>query len=69
MSRPGRRTSGAAQGGSGWLQPVPDRTPLVTISVLIRCGNYLDPADKSGLAEFTGYLLAQGGTQSRRPRT
>ena len=45
---------------------VPDRTlPLVTISVLIRCGNYLDPADKTGLAEFTGYLLARGGTKSR----
>jgi len=43
---------------------VPDRTlPLVTISVLIRAGAYLDPPDKAGLAEFTGYLLARGGTQ------
>ncbi|MBN8249513.1 MAG: insulinase family protein, partial [Verrucomicrobia bacterium] len=43
---------------------VPDRTlPLVTISILMRCGTYLDPADKAGLAEFTGYLLARGGTQ------
>jgi len=43
---------------------VPDRTlPLVTISILMRCGTYLDPADKAGLAEFTGYLMARGGTQ------
>lgn len=45
---------------------VPDRTlPLVTISITVRVGSYLDPDGKEGLAEFTGYLLARGGTKSR----
>jgi len=45
---------------------VPDRTlPLVTLSVMIRTGSYLDPNGQEGLAEFTGYLLARGGTQSK----
>ncbi|MEN9674594.1 MAG: hypothetical protein RIS76_490, partial [Verrucomicrobiota bacterium] len=45
---------------------VPDRTlPLVTISITLRCGSYLDPQEKVGLADFTGYLLARGGTKSR----
>ncbi len=45
---------------------VPDRTlPLVNISILVRTGGYLDPQGKEGLAEFTGYLLARGGTKSK----
>ena len=45
---------------------VPDRTlPLVTISLLIRTGSYLDPVGKEGLADFAGYLLTRGGTQSK----
>lgn len=45
---------------------VPDRTlPLVTVSILVRCGNYLDPKGEEGLADFTGYLLARGGTAKR----
>lgn len=45
---------------------VPDRElPLVNISILIRCGTYLDPAGKEGLAAMTGYLLTRGGTASR----
>ena len=45
---------------------VPDRTlPLVTISVLLRTGSYLDPDGREGLAEFTGYLLTKGGTESK----
>ncbi|MBX3734324.1 MAG: insulinase family protein [Verrucomicrobiae bacterium] len=44
---------------------VPDRTlPLVTLSILIRCGSYLDPADQAGLADATGHLLVRGGTKS-----
>jgi predicted Zn-dependent peptidase len=44
----------------------PDRElPLVNLVVLVRTGDYLDPADKAGLAGLTGYLLARGGTQSR----
>jgi len=45
---------------------VPDRElPLVNILVLVRTGNYLEPAGKAGLASLTGHLLARGGTQSR----
>ncbi len=45
---------------------VPDRTlPLINLSILVRTGNYLDPAGHEGVAEFTGYLLARAGTQSR----
>lgn len=45
---------------------VPDRElPLVNVSVLIRCGSYLDPTGKEGLAAITGYLLARGGAASR----
>jgi len=45
---------------------VPDRElPLVSISILVRAGEYLDPAGKEGLAGITGYLLARGGIQSK----
>ena len=45
---------------------VPDRTlPLINLSILVRTGNYLDPAGHEGVAEFTGYLLTRAGTQSR----
>ncbi len=45
---------------------VPDRElPLVNISLLVRCGSYLEPAGKAGLADFTGHLLARGGTAEK----
>jgi zinc protease len=45
---------------------VPDRElPLVNISILVRTGDYLQPAGKEGLANLTGYLLARGGTKSK----
>jgi zinc protease len=45
---------------------VPNRElPLVNIAIYVRTGEYLEPADKIGLAELTGYLLARGGTSSR----
>ncbi len=45
---------------------IPDRElPLVSIGIYVRTGEYLEPTDKSGLAELTGYLLARGGTSSR----
>jgi predicted Zn-dependent peptidase len=45
---------------------VPDRElPLVNIAVLVRAGDYIEPAGKEGLAGLTGYLLARGGTKSR----
>ena len=41
---------------------VPDRElPLINLSILVRVGAYLEPSDKTGLAEFTGYLLTRGG--------
>lgn len=46
---------------------VPDRTlPLVNVSLIVRTGNYLDPQGKEGVADFTGYLLSRGGTQSKK---
>lgn len=39
--------------------------PLINIAVLVRTGQYVEPADKAGLASITGYLLARGGTQSK----
>lgn len=45
---------------------VPDRTlPLVQLVLYIRVGQYLEPAEKAGLADMTGYLLTRGGTASR----
>ena len=42
---------------------IPDRElPLVNISILVRCGDYLDPAGKEGLANLTGSQLVLGGT-------
>jgi zinc protease len=41
---------------------VPDHElPLVTVSVLVRTGNYVVPEGHEGLAELTGDLLAKGG--------
>ena len=42
---------------------IPDRElPLVHISILIGCGDYLDPAGKEGLGNLTGSQLVLGGT-------
>jgi zinc protease len=38
--------------------------PLVSGAALIRTGNLFDPADKHGLAGFTGDVLRSGGTQA-----
>jgi predicted Zn-dependent peptidase len=46
---------------------VPSRElPLVNLMIYMRVGHYLVPAGKESLAELTGYLLARGGTASRR---
>jgi len=43
----------------------PDRElPLVNMSILVRTGDYLEPADKAGVASMTGRLLVRGGTKS-----
>lgn len=39
--------------------------PLVSISIVLRGGTYLDTPGKEGLAEMTGYLLSKGGTKKR----
>jgi predicted Zn-dependent peptidase len=39
--------------------------PLVNIRIYVRTGEYLEPEGKAGLAGFTGYLLAHGGTKSK----
>ena len=45
---------------------VPDHElPLVSIVILVRTGEYLEPAGKEGLAETAGYLLAHGGTRTK----
>jgi zinc protease len=45
---------------------VPDRElPLVTLTVLVRTGDYLVPQGKEGLAGLTGEMLARGGTASK----
>lgn len=45
---------------------VPDRElPLVTLTVLVRAGGYLEPDGKEGLAEITGEMLSRGGTRSQ----
>src|SRR5665811_1509891 len=37
--------------------------PLVSISITLRGGQYLELAGKEGLADLTGYLLARAGTK------
>jgi zinc protease len=38
--------------------------PLVNIALTVRTGSHLEPADKEGLAAFTGSQMRQGGTKS-----
>ena len=47
---------------------VPDRTlPLVTVSVLVRTGAYLEPPGKAGLASLVGGQMRAGGTAGLAP--
>ena len=47
---------------------VPDRSlPLVSVSVLVRTGGYLDPAGKPGVAALTGSQMRAGGTERLVP--
>jgi len=41
--------------------------PLIHISVLVRTGEYLEPAGKRGLAPLTGSQIRSGGTESKPP--
>ena len=39
--------------------------PLVTVTVLVRGGSYVEPADKAGLASLTGSQMRAGGAGER----
>src|SRR5262249_20092891 len=39
--------------------------PLINISVLVKTGDYLDPAGKEGLASLMGRQMAAGGTKTK----
>ncbi len=41
--------------------------PLVSISVLVKAGDYLEPAGKNGLAQMTGVQMRSGGTKTKAP--
>jgi predicted Zn-dependent peptidase len=39
--------------------------PLVSISILVRTGDYVEPEAKEGVTDLVGYLLSAGGTESK----
>lgn len=39
--------------------------PLVSISIYVRTGDYVEPEGKEGVTDLTGYLLSRGGTKSK----
>ena len=39
--------------------------PLVSITIYVRTGDYLEPEGKEGVTEFTGHLLTRGGSKSK----
>jgi len=41
--------------------------PLISVSVLVRAGDYLEPAGKTGLAQLTGSQMRSGGTKTKPP--
>ncbi len=41
--------------------------PTVSMALIIRAGSLLEPADKTGLAQFVYQLMATGGTATRTP--
>jgi zinc protease len=41
--------------------------PLVSASAMLRTGSLLEPAEKTGLADVTGSLLRDGGTEALAP--
>ena len=41
--------------------------PLVSVSVIVRTGDYLEPAGKIGLAGMTGSQIRAGGTKTKAP--
>ena len=41
--------------------------PLISVSVTVRTGDYLEPAGKIGLAQMTGSQMRAGGTKTKGP--
>lgn len=41
-----------------------DELPLIDVTVRVRTGSFLEPADKAGLASMTGTVLRSGGSQN-----
>ena len=41
--------------------------PLISISILVKAGDYLEPVEKTGLAQLTGSQMRSGGTKSKKP--
>ncbi len=39
--------------------------PLVSLAILVRTGDYLEPEGKEGVTDLCGYLLARGGAASK----
>ena len=39
--------------------------PLVSITIYVRTGDYVEPEGKEGVTEFTGHLLTRGGSKSK----
>ena len=39
--------------------------PLVTVSITVRVGSFLEPAEKTGLASLTGTMMRKGGAGNR----
>lgn len=61
---PGRYRHELEGGSVAYL--VEDRQlPLVSVSLTLRAGSYSLPADRAGLASFTGSQMRAGGTRSR----
>lgn len=52
-----------SNGVSVYLAPSTE-FPLITVTFSFRGGEYLEPADKSGLARMTGAMIRRGGTTS-----
>ena len=41
-----------------------DELPLIDVTVRVRTGSFLEPADKAGLASMTGTVLRSGGSET-----
>ena len=52
-------------GGSTAYMVEDHQLPLISVSVLVRTGEYVEPAEKTGLAGMTGNQMRSGGTKTR----